>query len=1024
MARNPFGWFFRLAYGTVTRAALYVLGLARTRIARRPGPYALAALGLAAGAAVVAGVLGGTAVAQDRSVSQAIERIPDEQRSVRTVWFGVQSGSDDELPALERRARAARAWGDAPATRIVLFRESTIAGRFAGLGAVDGLAPHVVLESGRLPRACRPERCEVLRLRGDGAIPNGDGLRLVEVGEASLRSRELFGDFIAPTDNALEQAELAPAIREAVGYHRPPPPPLFLAEGVAGLAGSPQLDRTYRSYAWVQPLGPGRPRLWEIDRLAASVDRARAELNAASFAFDVTAPISELRAAQRSSRVAGRRLLLVGGEAAALLLAFAVLAAAALRRDLDGARHRLRLHGARRWQLGLLTGSETAVVALAGTALGWAAGIAAAAVAADRAGAPVGAVLRESVISWRGAAVALGSALAAWAVLAAAVSGIRRESGRVRVLDVLAVAAVAVVAVALWQGAADSSRLEDEEGTAALLLLLPALLAFAAAVAAARLLGPALRLLERLARGRLALRLAAVSLSRGRGTATIATAFLVVSFSLALLAEAYRATLAEGERDAAAFAVPLDFVVREDLRRLVPVQEAATLERFSELAPGVRAEPVLRLTGGAGRIEGVTGLTLLGLRPGTLPSLRGLDRGEQLAERIRPERAVDLQGVRVGSRLAVRASGGPVRLDASVLTPRGDVRTVRLGETGPAERTFRAAVPVPARGGLLVGIDLEPATRLQERGADAGIAQPVQVTLRGLPLGAWVGANGATLRGAGDEVSVRAVLSPQRTARIRPRQPTDGVPPPVVATSRLAAAAGAGELLPLQVGGTEVTVRVAGTVPRFPGVRGDAVVGDVDTLVSALTAARPGAARVNEVWLAAASDESADAAAAALARPPYAALQTVSRRELEADARRDPLAHGTLLTLLGASLVALGLAVTGLTLAVLADLRDERGELLDLEAEGASPSLLRRVVRLRAFVVAAFGLVAGAAAGVALAALVTDVVAVTARARAPEPPLELALDPLVVVLATMAYAALAGGLVVLATRRSFRGEAA
>jgi ABC-type antimicrobial peptide transport system permease subunit len=178
------------------------------------------------------------------------------------------------------------------------------------------------------------------------------------------------------------------------------------------------------------------------------------------------------------------------------------------------------------------------------------------------------------------------------------------------------------------------------------------------------------------------------------------------------------------------------------------------------------------------------------------------------------------------------------------------------------------------------------------------------------------------------------------------------------------------------------------------------------------------------MWLDAPSDESADAAAAALARPPYAALQTVSRHELEADARRDPLAHGTLLTLLGASLVALGLAVTGLTLAVLADLRDERGELLDLEAEGASPSLLRRVVRLRAFVVAGFGMVAGALAGIALAALVTDVVAVTARARAPEPPLELALDPLVVVLATVAYAALAGGLVVLATRRSFREETA
>src|SRR5919106_1617654 len=201
MASNPLDSSSRLAYGRVIRAALYVLGLARTRIARRPGPYVLAALGRAAGATVVAGVLGGTAVAQDRSISQAVERIPDESRSVRTVWFGIPAGPEDELTALERRVRAARTAGEATRTRLVLFRESTVAGRFAGVGAVDGLAHHVVMDSGRLPRTCRPERCEVLRLRGNGPIPNAAGLRLVEVGHASLRSRELFGDFIASTDN-------------------------------------------------------------------------------------------------------------------------------------------------------------------------------------------------------------------------------------------------------------------------------------------------------------------------------------------------------------------------------------------------------------------------------------------------------------------------------------------------------------------------------------------------------------------------------------------------------------------------------------------------------------------------------------------------------------------------------------------------------------------------------------------------------------------------------------------------------
>jgi hypothetical protein len=998
----------------VTRRALYVLGLAGTRIARRPGPYVLAAAGLAAGAAVVIGVLGGTAVAQDRSVSQAVERIPPEARSVRAVWFGVPVSAEDSLSRIDRRVRTALARQPGRPTRLVLVRESTIAGSFAGLGAVDGLAPYVVLRSGRLPRTCRPERCEVLRLRGAGSIPNGPGLRLVEVGRASLRDRQLFGDFIPPTDNALAQAELAPALQRAVGYHRPPPAPLFLAEGTAGLAASPQLARSYRSYAWVWPLGAGRPRLWEIDGLAARVDEAGAELKAASVAFDVTAPVQELRDAQQTSRVAARRLLLVGGEAAALLLAFAVLAAAALRRDLDAARERLRLHGARRSQLVLLTGTESAAVGVAGTALGWVVGVLATAVAADRADAPVGAVLRESVFSTTGLLLALGTVVAATVVLAAAVSARARRRGPLGVLDVLALAAVAVVAVALAQGVTDRSRLEQGEGAAAVLLLLPALLAFAAAVGAARLLDPALRLLERAGRGRLSLRLAVQSLARGHGTATIAAGFLVVSFSLALLAEGYRATLARGERDAARFAVPLDFVVREDLRRLVPVQDAAPLARFHRLGSDVGVVPVLRLTGGAGRVEGVTGVTLLGLPPDALPGL----------EPTRPSEPTRVRGPVVGDELRVAAAGGPVRLDASLLTPTGDARVVTLGTTSRVEQTLRVRVPLAARGGRLVGLDLEPATRLQERGADAGTAQPVDVRLRGLPLAGWLGEGGASIRGSGDAATVHAVLSPQRTARIRPRQPTDGRPPAVLATPRLAAVAAGSGLLPLQVGGTEANVRVVGTVPRVPGARGDVVVGDVDALVTALTAARPGSARVNEVWLSVPSDERARQVAAELARPPFRALETVSRRTLEEDARRDPLAHGTLLTLLGAALVALALAVTGIVLAVVADLRDDRGELLDLEAEGAAPALLRRVVRLRALVVAGFGLVAGALLGLVLAALVTDVVAVTARARAPEPPLQLALDPLVVVLAVLAYAALAGGLVVLATRRAFSGETA
>jgi hypothetical protein len=182
------------------------------------------------------------------------------------------------------------------------------------------------------------------------------------------------------------------------------------------------LGRIYRSYAWVWPLASGSPRLWEVDGLIGRVERARAALAAESGSFAVAGPEEELRTAQRRAEVAGRRLLLVGGEAAALLLAFALLAARALRRDLGAARRRLTWHGARRWQLALLTALESAAVATGGVVVGWLGGSAAGAVAARLAGAPVGDVLAHSVVAPRGLALAGLVALATAALVALVVS--------------------------------------------------------------------------------------------------------------------------------------------------------------------------------------------------------------------------------------------------------------------------------------------------------------------------------------------------------------------------------------------------------------------------------------------------------------------------------------------------------------------------------------------------------------------------------------------------------------------------
>jgi putative ABC transport system permease protein len=268
-------------------------------------------------------------------------------------------------------------------------------------------------------------------------------------------------------------------------------------------------------------------------------------------------------------------------------------------------------------------------------------------------------------------------------------------------------------------------------------------------------------------------------------------------------------------------------------------------------------------------------------------------------------------------------------------------------------------------------------------------------------------------------VRVIYTLTPQRVGRLRARQAADDAPPAAAVTPALARlAGGVGRDLPLRIGGDPVNVRVSAVVDRIPGTTGDAVLADLGAMTNALDTVAPGGAGVSELWLEVAPGAQ-PRVDAALSRRPFAVLEKQSRAALEADARRDPLGHGTLLALAASALAALALAAVGLVLAIRADLRDDRGELTDLEAQGATPTVLRRVVAAQAALVGVVGAAVGALAGIALAFLVTRVVSVTARADAPEPPLATTVDPLTLALGAAAFAVAAVALVVWTTRRAF-----
>ncbi|TMK76558.1 MAG: FtsX-like permease family protein [Actinobacteria bacterium] len=1001
------------------RRAFFPASLALIRLRARAGRSLLVALGIAVGAALLAVADGGSAAVRDRAVQRALTELGPSQTSVQAVWSGVPAQSALPLASLDRHAKAALrpVTGETPFA-LMLFREARFGGAVVNLAAVDGLGRWLRVRKGRLPRPCRPQSCELVLVGGQGPLPRLPFLRVV--GRATLTADAPFDAYF--------------------GSSRRKQPPLLLAEGVSGLASAPlpDADLIARTYGWILPVSPGTIHDWEIQGFAGRIDRANRRLQEESSLFSVSAPIDALGDIHTKARVAGERLLLVGGDIAVLLLAFAVLAATRLRRDSEAAWRRLTWFGARRGQLVTLSAVECGAIAAAAVVAGWAAGIGFAALLARHLGAPAGPVVAHSVAA--PGALALAAALAAGAAIVVLVSLRARLIAfgglSLSAADVAVVGALLAAALALSRGATDVGTLASGGGTNAFLLLLPSLIVFAGAVLAARIAAPALRLLERAGRdGPLSFRLAALSLARRTGPPLLAVVFLVISISVALFAATYRETLVRNDGERAAFAVPADFVLSEDLQRLVTIQQAASPRDYASLG---RATPVIRLGGNvSGRAQ--ESFTLLGLPARAMPGIDGWMSGfsnaplVELAARLRPHGPIQPAGIELppdarSIELPVLIRGDKVNLGLNVLNRRGDFTLIPLGEPVAGRHRLRAGVPAQARGGRVVAIHLElPLVEQFLAGhRESGTTLSVSATSRGVldlarlraltphgirllgPFRDWFGTGGVTATGA----HVRYVVNRAAASFFRPREPTDGQPVPVLASPGIAAAAGPGGILPLEVHEQPLLARVVGISRYFPSVFENVVVADRDLVSTVLNSEGPGSATPSEIWLTARPK-----AAAALEQRPFNLLAIASQSALAAKIRSDPLARGTLAILAVTALVALALALVGLLLTVLVDVRDESGELFDLEVQGASPADLRRHLRLRALIVIVAGIAGGVATGAALTGLVVSVVRVTAGATAPVPPLIVGVSWPLLLGGSAAFVVAAAAVVALATAR-------
>jgi hypothetical protein len=224
---------------------------------------------------------------------------------------------------------------------------------------------------------------------------------------------------------------------------------------------------------------------------------------------------------------------------------------------------------------------------------------------------------------------------------------------------------------------------------------------------------------------------------------------------------------------------------------------------------------------------------------------------------------------------------------------------------------------------------------------------------------------------------------------------------PVIADPSTAAAASGGMLSLVVDANAPIPARVVAVAPRFPTVGAHFVVADTAALANVLDAREPGTGGVTELWLSGPPGP----LAASLARSPYDQLAVQFRRDRQNALATDPLAVGAARLLTTDAVIGVLVAVLAVLLLVVAERRDEAAEQYAWESDGVRPATLRRSMFARAAAVVVVAVPGGLLVGLALSAITTRFVAVTAVGSVPQPPLTLAVG------APWALAVIGGGVV-------------
>lgn len=968
------------------------------------------ALSVAGSIVVLGSLLGVGIVTEDLATRQALADLAPPDRLIGINRYTLDGTEDAQAETVAHEALQPIVDVTEPIVAVRMYQPPREPFRIL---AMDGAADWAEITQGRFPAPCLGiSPCEAIRI-GPSALPDGvgdvgtfvvlEGLRFDIVGVA------------APSPN------LPLAVIRPDGL-------ALLVEGRLGLQEPPGVVRVPRTSFWLAPIDPNRVHSWTLADLGTRVDEIRRILTPAGHTYLLETPEATLEAVHARTAVAIGRLVFISSLIVGVLLAFAAFAAAIERSDVAVEDRRLRSAGASRGARFLFVAGEALLPAIAGAVVGELAAGAAVAWLAWSQGGPVDIVLGLALL--RPAGIALTALLIGLAIVAL-ILGIHPAAGRLLQPRVVVAAVVPAGLILVWSrvssGPATPTALASD-ATSPASVLLPGALGLSVILGSLVLLPPLLRGLARVTRrAPLAIRLAAISVAREPLRPAAVMTLLAFSVAAVVFGQVYAATLRQGAADQAAFSAGLDVRVQtlaaegQFATYVLPLLRGGALGTDVDVRPMIRApgESATRRTFVLAGIDGTAIHELKGWRPDFSPSDPGalgaaihLDGAWQLASQPLPA------GVRRFS-VDVDYAGDPIRLALVVEEADTAVRYVPLGELVPGRQTMTATIlgdsepdVLPATepiGWRILGLLAVNGGPSAGGGPEQGQRQTGDVTINGL----------ADLVDPSKPIHLDVAGSGQF---IRPPVRTDGLVLPAIVSPDLATDLNAAGVLDVLVGASlNLQLRPVGTTTQFPTILdpGRVVIVDLAPLLLAMNAHDPGTGKPNQVLLGTPSDARTAEVVAALGRDPFPQLVVQSRPAIESARANDPFAIGLVWGLAIGAIAGLLLSVVGVLLAASSELRDERGELWELEAQGTTPRALVSLVVLRTVAMCAVGSVTGIVVGVGLGWFVASSIGVGGEGGVAIPPLVFVAPWAPVVGIAIALLAVIGIAVVVLTRRHF-----